>query len=46
MWEKEELLVTSNFSFSHNVFSMFGELSAILIKIEIVVYKRFQFGRV
>ena len=35
--EKEKLLVTSNFSFSHSVFYPFGELSAIFIKFEIVV---------
>ena len=46
VWEKEKLLVTSNFSFSHSVFYSFGELSAILIKFEIVVCKLFQFGRV
>ena len=28
-WEKEKLLVTSNFSFSHSVFYPSGELSAI-----------------
>ena len=28
-WEKEKLLVTSNFSFSHSVFYPFGKLSAI-----------------
>ena len=45
--EKEELLVTSNFSFSHSVFfTFFGELSAIFIKYEIVVYNLLQFGRV
>ena len=32
----------SNFSFSHNVFYLFGELSAILNKSEIVVSKLFQ----
>ena len=42
-WEKEKLLVTSNFSFSHSVFYPYGELSTIFIKLEIVV---FQFGRV
>ena len=26
LWEKEKLLVTSNFSFSHNVFYLFTEL--------------------
>ena len=29
-WEKEKLLITSNFSCSHSVFYPFGELSAIL----------------
>ena len=24
LWEKEKLLVTSNFSFSHSVFHLFG----------------------
>ena len=46
LWEKEKLLVTSNFSFSHCVFYPLGELSAIFIKFEIVVCKLFQFGRV
>ena len=46
LWEKEKLLVTSNFSFSHNVFYLFGALSTILIKFEIVVCILFQFGRV
>ena len=45
-WEKEKLLVMSNFSFSHSVFYLFGDLSAIFIKFEIVVCKLFQFGRV
>ena len=44
--EKEKLLVTSNFSFSHSVFHSFGEPSAIFVKFEIVVCKLFQFGRV
>ena len=44
--EKKKLLVTSNFSFSNSVFNPFEELSAILIKFEIVVCKLFQFGRV
>ena len=42
--EKEKLLVMSNFSFSHSVFYPFGQLSAILIKLKIVVCKLFQFG--
>ena len=46
LWEKEKLLVTSNFSFFHSVFYLFGELSVIFIKSEIVVCKLFQFGRV
>ena len=45
LWEKEKLLVTSNFSFSHSVFYSFWELFAIFIKFEIVVCKSFQFGR-
>ena len=46
LWEKEKLLVTSNFSFSHSVFYPFRELPVIFIKFEIVVWKLFQFGRV
>ena len=45
-WEKEKLLVTNNFSFSHSVFYPFGKLSAIFVKFEIVDCKLFQFGRV
>ena len=44
--EKKKLLVTSNFSLSHSVFYPFGQLSAILIKLKIVVCKVFQFGKV
>ena len=46
LWEKEKLLVTSNFSFSHSVFYPFKELSAIFVKFKIVVCKVFEFGRV
>ena len=46
MWEKEKLLETSNFSFSHSVFYLLGELSAIFNKFEIVICKLFQFWRV
>ena len=46
LWEKEKLLVTSIFSFSHTVFYPFGGLSTIFIKYDIVVCKLFQFGRV
>ena len=43
--EKEKLLVTSNFSFSHSVFYPFGKLSTIFTEFEIVVCKLFQFGQ-
>ena len=43
-WEKEKLLVTSNFSFSQSVFNPSGELLAIVIKFKIVVCKDFRFG--
>ena len=46
LWEKEKLLVTSNFSFSHSVFYLFEELSAIFVKLKIVVCKVFEFGQV
>ena len=46
LWEKEKLLIMSNFSFFHSVFYPFGELSAIFIKFEIIVCKLLQFGRV
>ena len=46
VWENETLLVSSNFCFSHSVFYLFGELSAIYIHIEIVVCKLFHFGRI
>ena len=43
--EKEKLLITNNFSFSHSVFYPLGELPAIFIQFEIVFCKVFQFGR-
>ena len=46
LWEKEKLLVTSNFSFFHSVFYPFQELSTIFIKFEILVCKLFKIGRV
>ena len=46
LWEKEKLLVTSNFSFSLSVFYSLGELSAVFTKYEIVVCKVFEFGTV
>ena len=42
-WEKEKLLVKSNFSFSHGVFYPFGELSAIFIQFKSFACKLFQF---
>ena len=45
-WQKEKLLVTSNFSFSHYVFYSLRVLSAIFIKLKIVVCKHFHFGRI
>ena len=41
LWEKEKLLVTSNFSFSRSVFYLFGELSFIFIELKVVVCKLF-----
>ena len=46
LWEKEKLLVMSNFSFSHSVFYHLGSLSIIFIKFEIVVCNFFQLRRV
>ena len=43
LWEKEKLLVMSNFSFTHSVFYLFRELSAIFIKFKNVVCRLFQF---
>ena len=42
LWEKEKLLVTSNFSFDHSVFYLFRELSTIFIKFDIFVCIFFQ----
>ena len=46
LWEKEKLLIKSNFSFSHSVFYPFGELLAIFIKLVSVICKLFWFGPV
>ena len=46
LWEKDKMLLTSNFSFFHSVFYPFVELSFIFIKVKIIVCKLFQFGRV
>ena len=37
LWEKEKLLIMSNFSFSYSFFFLFKEISAISIEFEIVV---------
>ena len=41
LWEKEKLLVTSNFFFSLSIFYRFTDLSAVFIKFKIVVCKLF-----
>ena len=48
LWKNKKLQVTSSFSFSHSVFYLFNELSAISKnkKHEIVVCKFCRFGRV
>ena len=46
LWEKEKLLKTSNSIFIRRVFYPVRELSTIYIKLEIVVCKLFEFGRV
>ena len=38
-WKEEKLLLTSNFSFFHRVFYLFGDFSAIFIKMEIIACK-------
>ena len=43
---KISLFGTSNFSFPHSIFYLFGKLSAIFIKFKIADFKLFQFGRV
>ena len=45
LWEKEKLLVRSNFSFFHGVFYPFGKLSVIFIIFEMGVFKVFLFRR-
>ena len=45
LWEKEKLLITSNFCFSHSIFYLFGELSDIYLNIKIVACKLSRFGR-
>ena len=40
-WEKEKLLVMSNFSFPHSVFYQFGELFSIFIKFKYCLLQTF-----
>ena len=44
LWETEELLKTSNFSFSHSVFYLFEEIS-IFINVKIAVCKLLEFKK-
>ena len=46
LWEKEKLLLKSNFSLTDSVFDPFGEVTAIFMKFEIVICQLFVFGRV
>ena len=43
--EKKEFFIGSNFSFSHNVFYPFRELSAIFIQFKLIVCKPFEFRK-
>ena len=43
LWEKEKLLVMSNFSFYHSVFYRFGELSAISLNLKLLSANSFSF---
>ena len=43
LWEKEKLLVTINFYFSHSIFKHFRELSAIFIKFKLLSANSFSF---
>ena len=44
-WEKEKLLIPSNFSFFQSVFCPFGKLSTIFIELNIVICQLFQFAK-
>ena len=43
--ENDKLLIVSNFSFSHSVFYLFGELFTIFIKSEIVICRLLSFEK-
>ena len=45
LWKTEKLLLMSNFSFSPSVFYLYGQLSAIYVKLEIVICNLFQFRK-
>ena len=44
LWEKEKLLETSNFSFSHSIFYPFQKLPAMFITFQNAICTLFQFG--
>ena len=46
LWEKEKLLVISNYSFSYSVFYPFGKLSAIILKFKIIACRHLQLERI
>ena len=46
LWEKEKMLVTSIFSFSHSVFYSIRKINHHFSNIQLVVCKCFQFGHV
>ena len=46
LWEKEKLLISSNFSSSHSVFYPLEQLSAIFLESKIFVCLLFHFGTV
>ena len=46
LWEKEKLLGTNNFSFSHSVWYLFEELSAVFIRLKLLSAISFSFGKV
>ena len=46
LWEKEKLLVTSNFSFSHSVLYSFVYFQPFPSKLKVLSANFFKFGRV
>ena len=46
LWEKEKLLGTNNFSFSHSVWYLFEELSAVFIRLKLLSANSLSFGKV